>query len=136
MDNKINKTKKPKDNFIVRFVSVGFIVLILFGGVFYFYNYDKNEEIILPKDKTLGDRLADAGWMVYVASICPACIIQKDILGNQIDGLKVHYCDVSLEDNKVCHDNGIIAIPTWYNVYSNEMVVGVKELVELEEMAR
>ena len=45
MDNKINKTKKPKDNFIVRFVSVGFIVLILFGGVFYFYDYDKNEEI-------------------------------------------------------------------------------------------
>lgn len=125
MDNK-NKHKK---NLLVKLASAGLIVLLLISGICYFLEYDSQP------NNTLGNQLDDAGWMLFVQTGCGACDIQKEILGDDIHGLNIHDCGGSQEHHKTCYDNHIVAVPTWYNIYSNESVAGIQGREELGEMA-
>ena len=110
------------------------IILLIISMVIH-YSYVDENNVPLEKPTTFGESLDDKGWMLYVADGCPACEAQKEIIGRGIIGLKVHDCHASIENNKVCIEQGILVIPTWYNVYSNETYSGVRQRLELEEMA-
>lgn len=70
------------------------------------------------------------GWVMYGASWCSACTVQKGIIGDGVDGL--NYVDCDKEGDKCV---GVKYIPTWINTESGEMVVGVLEIEELSVMA-
>lgn len=132
MDNK----KKQKENLLVKLGSIGLILFILISGLYYFIEYDSEEVAEIPMNNTLlGNQLNDAGWMLFVQTGCGACDIQKEILGDDIHGLNIHDYGGSQEHHKTCYDNHIVAVPTWYNIYSNESVAGVQGREELEGMA-
>lgn len=128
---------KPKTNGVVKMIGIGMVILILSSGLYYFlsYNDEIDDELIVPTERTLGQRLDDAGWMLYVDGKCSACKTQMELVGWDMYGLKIHDCDASLEDNIICHEEGIQLIPTWRNVFSNETRVGIQSIEKLEEMA-
>lgn len=135
-DDRQYKQQEAKNHTAVKAVALGMVVLILSSGMYYLLNLNDEAGDELIKDKTLGERLDDTGWMMYGASYCEGCKTQKDIIGDEIKGLKIHCCDASIENNKVCHEQGIILVPTWQNVFSNETKVGILSLEQLEEMTK
>lgn len=128
--------QKPKTNKLTKIVGIGMVFLILFGGVAYFWDYEEETGDELMRDKTLGERLDDNGWMVYTQTGCGACAKQQEIMGFDAYGLKIHDCGESKENFDVCMAQGIEYIPTWHNVFSNETKQGLLSLEQLEEMVR
>ena len=134
--NKDNKTvKKTKSNGFVKMIGLGMAILIMSSGAAFLLNLNDEAGDELVKDKTLGDKLDDAGWMLFIQKGCPACEVQKDILGTGISGLKIVDCAYSADDNKLCMENNISVIPTWENVYLNKTLEGVQSIEQLKEMA-
>lgn len=132
-----NKTvKKTKSNGFVKVIGLGMALLIISGGAIYMFNLNDEAGDELIKDKTLGNKLDDTGWMLFVQAGCPACAIQKDIMGSEISGLKVVDCAASEDEYKLCLENNITMIPTWHNVFSNETIENVQDFTQLEEMAK
>ena len=133
-DDRQYKQQKAKNHTAVKAVALGMAVLILSSGMYYLLNLNDEAGDELIKDKTIGEKLDDAGWMIFTDARCGACEAQLDLIGKEVLGLKVHDCSNSVEDNAVCMEQGIKYIPTWHNVYSNETISGIITLEELEEM--
>ena len=135
--NEDEKTvKKTKTNVFVKKVGLIAAILILSSGVAFFMNLNDEAGDELIKDKTLGERLDDAGWMLYTKEGCGACGEQRVILGTAIRDIKVIDVQSSEENNTLFFEQGFTLIPTWHNVFSNETRVGAQTREQLEEMAR
>lgn len=131
-----NDKKTEKKNGIVKAVGLGMVILLLGSSMAFMLNLNDEAGDDLIKDKTLGNKLDDAGWMLFVQDGCPACKMQKDIIGSEISGLKVVDCGASEEDYKLCFENNITLIPTWNNVFSNDTIEGVMQFTQLEELTK
>lgn len=139
MNNEENIQHKPKTNGVVKMIGLGMVILILSSGLYYFLSY--NDEIeegdpLIPAERTLGERLDDAGWSLYTMTGCGWCEEQKKVLGNDIYGLKIENCNNREECTKIVQEQDIKGFPTWINVYSNEISPGFKTIEELEEMTK
>lgn len=134
-----NENKKSsKKNNIVKAVGLGLIILILSGGVAFMSNLSDGPDYKINDDdkRTLGNDLDDTGWMLFVQEGCPACDMQKRVLGNEISGLKIVDCAASSEDGMLCAQENIKVIPTWVNVFSGETIAGVQQIEQLEELCK
>lgn len=131
----VNNKESKKRNGLVKAVGLGMVILMLSSGVAFMLNLndEAGDELINDK-RTLGNDLDNTGWMLFIQKGCPACEVQKQILGSEISGLKIVDCAASREDGLICAQNDIRVIPTWKNVFSNETIEGVQQFSQLEEM--
>ncbi|MCK5016648.1 MAG: hypothetical protein KAS32_06180 [Candidatus Peribacteraceae bacterium] len=84
-------------------------------------------------DMSLVEELNDSGWVMYGASWCGACNVQKEMLGEGVN--KLNYVDCEM-DGMLCVENSIEYLPTWINDMSGERVVGIIEIGELKNMCK
>ena len=135
--NEDEKTvRKTKTNGFVKAVGLGMAILILSSGVAFFMNLTDEAGDELIKDKTLGERLDDNGWMLYTMDGCGWCEEQKEVLGSSRFDIKIEKCYTREE----CVENALLinttGYPSWHNVFSNETRPGFHTVEELTEMAR
>lgn len=83
---------------------------------------------MLALDGTLRARLAARGWLMYTLPGCAACTQQLRILGPSLTYSPTRVCLAGTPD---CPD----AFPTWRNVRTGEVRVGVQGAAALRAMA-
>lgn len=135
-DRDLTVNKKTKTNNLVKKVGLVFVILLLGSGVAFMLNLNDEAGDELIKDPTLGERLDDAGWMLYTSDGCGWCTEQKKILGNNKFDIKIENCatrDECIENALAINTSGY---PTWHNVFSNETLPGFRTLEQLEEICK
>lgn len=78
--------------------------------------------------------LNKAGWVMFGTSDCPMCAKQMGILGNQKELYYIN-CLENNQTKEICRYYNITAVPTWLNINTNETVVGVQNLSQLQKLA-
>lgn len=109
------------------------IISIIIASIFLFMSNDNDDSVIIEY-QTLGEQLDNNEWILFVQEGCPACITQKDLIANEITGLKIIDCGESAESANLCYETNITAIPTWYNTKSNESIVAILNVTQLNDM--
>lgn len=131
-----NNTEESKGNGLVKKAGLVFVILLLGSSVAFFLNLNDEAGDELIKDPTLGERLDDAGWMLYTMNGCGWCEKQKEVLGYDKFDIKIENCATRDE----CTENALAinttGFPSWHNVFSNETLPGFRTLEQLEEMCK
>lgn len=130
--------QNTKNHRFVKAIGIGMALLIISSGSYYLLNLNDEAGDELKTNntlvnQTLGTQLHDAGWMLCVREGCGACGTQRVILGTAIRDIIVVDCK---EEVHVCYDLKITVVPTWYNVFSNETVLGAQSIEQLNEMVK
>ena len=82
----------------------------------------------------LADEINGHNWVLFTMSNCPACVEQKNILGNHSDNIIIVTCDDSQHSYDLCRSNNIQRVPTWVNIKTNQRVEGYQTLENIEVM--
>lgn len=134
--NDEEKTTKKKSNKLVKVSAAVLTLLIVSSGMAYMLSLNDEAGDELVKDPTLGERLDSAGWMLFAMTDCPACEIQKEVLGHDRFDITIETCERGAPCIEVAEQNDLIGFPTWHNVFTNETRIGFQNSTQLEEMAR
>ena len=80
--------------------------------------------------------LSNRGWMLYMLPNCQACKAQMEIIGSRDGGYSPAYlCGIdgsAADENAKCPAQ----FPTWVNLRTGAVRVGVQDSDALDEMAR
>lgn len=91
------------------------------------YTNTKNdtEARLFEETVGLGTALNDCGWTLYTDSRCSACQVQEGILGYEY--FYITRIELGKEDVEKAFEEGTIeGLPTWYNWYTQETILGVQ----------
>lgn len=80
------------------------------------------------------DTINGNNWVLYTMSTCPACIEQKNELGEYSDQIVIVTCDSTQHSYDLCKSNNIQRVPTWMNIKTGEHIEGILTLEDIEVM--
>ena len=131
MNNSKDKKSWMDRNF-KKVVVVLVVILIMSVGLYVMSDQPQHNSTI--DTINLADEINGHNWVLFTMSNCPACVEQKNILGNHSDNIIIVTCDDSQHSYDLCKSNNIQRVPTWVNIKTNQRVEGYQTLENIEVM--
>jgi hypothetical protein len=108
-----------KNGWITLIIILLITIAIVLVSIFYPHP-DTDEETV---------RCIGENSVLYVKQGCPACKIQKDLFGDNLQYLNIIDCS---ENPEACNNENIERIPTWE--INGGKIIGVKSIKTLKEL--
>ena len=111
-------------------ISLALVAILVCGAIMsvlisYSDSKEDTETRLLEEVRGVGSALNDCGWTLYTDPRCSACQVQEGILGYEY--YYITRIELGKKDYEKAYEEGTVeALPTWYNWYTEESIIGVQ----------